>query len=1326
MERGVKRTGPALPAARSSAHLRHPVLLHLLHLLQLAGGAPLGPALYPMPPGVLQALSSRGTLVLEAALRSALLALEGALAEHQRQRGACGLCAPCLFPPCANITHRCPPPAVPPTVPPSCQALLDAQALPELPQRNWALSQACAPYQRLCPPNGAQPAACAPLSAGHCRRRLQECRLVAAAPGPDAPAEAVTPGSCGRRAGPRANATAPRGRIMGGSVAARGAWPWLVSVRLHGELMCGGVLVGHAWVLTAAHCFAGNRNELAWTVVVGDHELSKPDTGERAVPVRRILPHPKFNPKTFHGDLALLELAAPLAPSPAASPVCLPSGPAEPGPGTACYIAGWGSLYEEGPSAEVVMEARVPLLSQEMCSGALGKDLLTSAMFCAGYLSGGIDSCQGDSGGPLACQDPSSHRFILYGITSWGDGCGERGKPGVYTRVAAFADWLSLQMDPSHASREPSCFDLLALAQLPPERQPAERARLCAFYASACRASLSQAACASLAEETCHARRRRCELHAYAQTLVDLLRRAGDFFRNQLDFSFLTRTLPQLVGKIYRHLFPARVRRDAPGPDVAGGQPSPMAEGTPGPQSLPTRRGPGRPPTFAGLFSTVGPRLQDWVEVLRAMAGGSPLAPNLDREQLPGETWLFLQGEEAVEELVGQGRAFLTQLQAELGLSTPLEATEPRQAPGDPAGTPVLNLEPQEAGSTAGGHLREKRDLVPTLPGVEEEEAGEGQGCPGLNESAVRVSAVRELYAWVLQVPEPDLAMTFQEILVDLGSKNAKGLYRAQPDIRPPTAGGEVAGGPAPRGEGGHCGRHMDSLPAQLALLGALALAGGLCVNQEERLIHHLFEEKGYDKEVRPVVSIDQTVDVYLALTLSNLVSLKEADETLTTNLWIEHGWTDYRLQWNESEFGGIKVLRLPPDMLWLPEIVLENNNDGLFQIAYYCNVLIYSTGYVYWLPPAIFRSACPINVNFFPFDWQNCTLKFSSLAYNAREISMHLKEESDMKTGKYYRVEWIIIDPEGFTENGEWEIIHRAARKNIHPNNPPESSEHQDITFYLIIKRKPLFYIINIVTPCVLIAFMVILVFYLPADSGEKMTLVISVLLAQSVFLLLISQRLPATSHAVPLIGKFLLFIMLLVTVVVVICVMVLNFHFRTPSTHIMSDWVKEVFLETLPRLLHMSQPAESPAGAPRIRRCSSAGYIAKAEEYFSVKSRSELMFEKQSERHGLASRVTPACLAPPGMDAGHDQVYEQLKPAIDGANFIVQHIREKNSYNEEKDNWYRVARTVDRLCLFLITPMLVVGTLWIFLMGIYNHPPPLPFAGDPYDYREENKRYI
>lgn len=497
--------------------------------------------------------------------------------------------------------------------------------------------------------------------------------------------------------------------------------------------------------------------------------------------------------------------------------------------------------------------------------------------------------------------------------------------------------------------------------------------------------------------------------------------------------------------------------------------------------------------------------------------------------------------------------------------------------------------------------------------------------------------------------------------------------------------------------------------------------------NEEERLIHYLFKERGYNKELRPVQNKDEVLDVYLALTLSNLISLKEVDETLLTNVWMEHGWTDYRLAWNESEFDNIDILRLPPSMVWLPEIVLENNNDAQFQVAYYCNVLIYPSGYMYWLPPAIFRSSCSINVNYFPFDWQNCSLKFSSLTYNAKEITLHLKEEEE--DGKNSKVEWIIIDPAGFTENGEWEIVHKPARKNTYKNIPMESNKHQDITFYLIIKRKPLFYIINIIIPCVLISFLASLVYYLPADSGEKMTLSISVLLAQSVFLLLISQRLPETSMAVPLIVKYLMFIMVLVTVVVLNCVIVLNLHFRTPSTHVMTEWTKEFFLERLPRFLRMSRPADdspSPNGA-LPRRSSSLGYIAQAEEYYSVKSRSELMFEKQSERHGLAARPTPKATYTSNNDSEvSEQLYSEMKPAVEGANYIVKHMHDKNDYNEEKDNWSGIARTVDRLCFYVVTPVMTLGTIFIFTMANYNQPPALPFMGDTFTYTEENKRFL
>uniref|UniRef100_A0A665UUF5 Cholinergic receptor, nicotinic, delta (muscle) n=1 Tax=Echeneis naucrates TaxID=173247 RepID=A0A665UUF5_ECHNA len=497
-------------------------------------------------------------------------------------------------------------------------------------------------------------------------------------------------------------------------------------------------------------------------------------------------------------------------------------------------------------------------------------------------------------------------------------------------------------------------------------------------------------------------------------------------------------------------------------------------------------------------------------------------------------------------------------------------------------------------------------------------------------------------------------------------------------------------------------------LAAQGAVLLLTLLSSGK--NEEERLINYLFQKLGYNKELRPVERQQDAVDVYLALTLSNLISLKEADETLLTNVWIEHTWTDYRLSWNSTEFDGIEMLRLPSSMVWLPEIVLENNNDAQFQVAYYSNVLVDNNGLCYWLPPAIFRSSCSISVSYFPFDWQNCTLKFTSLTYNAKEIRMLLKEEENEESK--WTVEWIITDPASFTENGEWEIIHRPAKRNIYKHIPMESNKHQDITFYLIIKRKPLFYIVNIIIPCVLISFLASLVYYLPADSGEKMTLSISVLLAQSVFLLLISQRLPETSMSVPLIVKYLMFIMVLVTVVVLNCVVVLNLHFRTPSTHVMSEWTKKFFLERLPRLLRMYRPAEEEPywDGALPRRSSSVGYIASAEEYYSVKSRSELMFEKQSERHGLTTRLTHA--------AGTSAVLIGCSPDAKTWTLLLS--------SQEKDNWSGIARTVDRLCLFLVTPVMTLGTIIIFLMGICNHPPHLPFKGDPHNYREENPRLL
>ena len=166
------------------------------------------------------------------------------------------------------------------------------------------------------------------------------------------------------------------------------------------------------------------------------------------------------------------------------------------------------------------------------------------------------------------------------------------------------------------------------------------------------------------------------------------------------------------------------------------------------------------------------------------------------------------------------------------------------------------------------------------------------------------------------------------------------------------------------------------------------------------------------------------------------------------------------------------------------------------------------------------------------------------------------------------------IVDQEDYWENGEWQIMEAPAERSSisYPCCPNE--HYVDITFKFVLHRKPLFYVVTLVVPCLLISFLTCLVFYLPSDAQEKITLSISILLALIVFLLLIPSIIPPTSTTLPLIGRYMLFTMVLVTSSITLTVIVINVHFRGPRTHTMPEWVKTVFLQYLPMIVRLRRP--------------------------------------------------------------------------------------------------------------------------------------------------------
>ncbi|CAI5791546.1 acetylcholine receptor subunit beta [Podarcis lilfordi] len=473
------------------------------------------------------------------------------------------------------------------------------------------------------------------------------------------------------------------------------------------------------------------------------------------------------------------------------------------------------------------------------------------------------------------------------------------------------------------------------------------------------------------------------------------------------------------------------------------------------------------------------------------------------------------------------------------------------------------------------------------------------------------------------------------------------------------------------------------------------------CSEVEGRLVDKLAQN--YSKTVLPVRSVDDRVPVRIGMSLSQLISLAEKDEELTTKVYLDLTWTDYRLVWDPDDYDGITSVRLFSDEVWLPDIVLMNNNDGNFDIALSINVLVNHKGVVRWQPPAIYKSSCSIQVTYFPFDWQNCTMVFRSYTYDTSEITLlHPIGEDGLELKE------IIIYENTFIDNGQWEIRHKPSRKNTLPGDPL----YEDITFYLIIRRKPLFYLINVIIPCILITILAIFVFYLPPDAGEKMTLSIFALLTLTVFLLLLADKVPETSLAVPIIVKYLMFTMSLVTLSVILSVVVLNLHHRSPNTHEMPFWVRQIFIHTLPRYLGLRRPKPEtllkPA-PPHPKQETVVKSNRRTDEYFIRTPAYDFLFPKPNRFQPEAFPTDmkkyidgPShCIALP----------PDLKAAMDAITYIAEQLQEQDDYDELKKDWEYVAIVVDRLFFWTFIIFTTLGTFSIFLDASFHLPPDQPF---------------
>ncbi|XP_068448181.1 neuronal acetylcholine receptor subunit alpha-9-I [Clinocottus analis] len=325
------------------------------------------------------------------------------------------------------------------------------------------------------------------------------------------------------------------------------------------------------------------------------------------------------------------------------------------------------------------------------------------------------------------------------------------------------------------------------------------------------------------------------------------------------------------------------------------------------------------------------------------------------------------------------------------------------------------------------------------------------------------------------------------------------------------------------------------------------------------KLLADLMEN--YSNALRPVDDTDKVLNVSLQITLSQIKDMDERNQVLTTYLWIRQTWHDAYLKWNKEDYDDLEMINIPSDLVWKPDIVLYNKADDESAGESSTNVKLRYNGEIVWDSPAITKSSCVVDVSYFPFDWQQCKLTFGSWTYNGNQVDISLAMDS--------------ADLSSFVDNVEWVCHGMPAVRNVMMYGCC-SDPYTDITYTLLLKRRSSFYIFNLLLPCFLISFLAPLGFYLPADSGEKVSLGVTVLLALTVFQLLVAESMPP-AESMPYIGKYYIATMTMITASTSLTIFIMNIHFCGAEAKPVPHWAKVVIIDYMSKIFFVYEVGEN-----------------------------------------------------------------------------------------------------------------------------------------------------
>ncbi|KAL8563805.1 hypothetical protein ACOMHN_058663 [Nucella lapillus] len=290
-------------------------------------------------------------------------------------------------------------------------------------------------------------------------------------------------------------------------------------------------------------------------------------------------------------------------------------------------------------------------------------------------------------------------------------------------------------------------------------------------------------------------------------------------------------------------------------------------------------------------------------------------------------------------------------------------------------------------------------------------------------------------------------------------------------------------------------------------------------MSYEDVLVKYVLDAyKSRSKFGRPVLHYNDTLTVEFAIQLTQILDLDEREQVLTLNVWDQYSWNDSHIGWDPDEYGNVTSVRIASEKIWTPDIKLYNYADMRLDEHRKALCVVSHTGNIYWMPQAIYRSSCNIDVYAFPFDVQRCTLKFGSWTYDGFKLDIKFYDQKNF------------MDLAEYIESNAWKILDVPAKRNVawYSCCP---APYVDLKYTLVFQRRATLYNYILILPCMLLTSITLILFWIPPESPAKMQLGLTIFIAFFILLKLLEMNLPPGTSHMPLLGTYYCLNMIIIT---------------------------------------------------------------------------------------------------------------------------------------------------------------------------------------------------